>query len=245
MKTRLAIWSVLVGTLALITVSASAQGPFSGLGGASKPQCDGLVGTWVNQSATIDLRKDGSTEFNGVRYRYAGDGKIITLVGIDGTYRYPYQLKGDTLIMLINGVLQTFQCGAAGAAPSGGGMNGNMNGGNTYGGAAGGITPQLLLSSAWCTFSYNKITGYSNSTRYVFSSNGTFSTGGRAEGSSSGYGGSMASQRNSQAAGVWKVANGVLYIGDSVPQPVETQIKRNNNGSVIVVADGVEYSQCR
>ena len=235
MKTRFARLLLFACVLSLAAASASAQGPFSG-GASAKPQCDGLVGTWVSQSATIDLRKDGTTEVNGVAYRYAGDGKIITLVGIDGTYRYPYQLKGDILIVLITGVLQTFQCGAAGAAPSGG----NMNGGN-----AGGITPQLLLSSAWCTFSYNKITGYSNSTRYVFSSNGTFSTGGRAEGSSSGYGGSMASQRNSQAAGVWKVANGVLYIGDSVPQPVETQLKRNNNGSVIVVADGVEYSQCR
>jgi len=30
---------------------------------------------------------------------------------------------------------------------------------------AGGISNELLLSSAWCTFKYNQTTGYSNTTR--------------------------------------------------------------------------------
>ncbi len=112
---------------------------------------------------------------------------------------------------------------------------------------AGDISERLLMSNAWCTFKYNKITGYSNTTRYVFNSNGTYSMGGRAEGYSSGSGGSMASQRNSRAAGRWRVVNGELYLGPGAaqPSPVRTVVKRNNNGYPIIVADGVEYSACK
>ena len=66
---------------------------------------------------------------------------------------------------------------------------------------AGDISENLLLSSAWCTFRYNKVTGYSNTTRLVFNRNGTYSKGGRGEGYSSGRGGSMASQHDSRTAG--------------------------------------------
>lgn len=102
-----------------------------------------------------------------------------------------------------------------------------------------------MLSSAWCTFSYNKISGYSNTTRWVFSPNGTYSKGGRGEGYSSGYGGTMASQHNSGGGGRWKVVNGQLYIGDTIPQPVQSVVKHNSNGSPIVVVNGVEYSRCK
>ena len=112
---------------------------------------------------------------------------------------------------------------------------------------AGDVSERLLMSSAWCTFKYNKISGYSNTTRYTFNSNGTYSMGGRGEGYSSGSGGSMASQRNSRAAGRWRVVNGELYIGEGAnnPQPVRTVVKRNNNGYPIIVADGTEFSSCK
>ncbi len=111
---------------------------------------------------------------------------------------------------------------------------------------AGDLSDRLLVSSAWCTFSYNNITGYSNSTRYVFSPDGIYRKGGRAEGYSSGSGGSMASQQNSQALGRWRVMNGELYLSEGNGQlaPVRTVLKRNGNGFV-VVANGVEYAQCR
>ena len=49
---------------------------------------------------------------------------------------------------------------------------------------AGGISNELLLSSAWCSFSYNQTTGYSKTTRVRFSRNGTYGTGSRGEGAS-------------------------------------------------------------
>lgn len=112
---------------------------------------------------------------------------------------------------------------------------------------AGGMSNELLTSSAWCTFTHNKTTGYSHSKRFQFSANGTYGTGGRGEGYSSGSGGTIASQRNSAGGGRWRVEKGELFMseGGKGLEPVGTVLKRNNNGHPIIVADGVEYSQCR
>jgi hypothetical protein len=103
---------------------------------------------------------------------------------------------------------------------------------------AGGISNELLLSSAWCSFSNNKVTGYSNTTRVRFSKNGTYSTGGPAEGSTSSKSGAFASQKESRSNGRWKSAKGELGL-------VRTVVKRNSSGYPIIVADGAEYSQYR
>jgi hypothetical protein len=112
---------------------------------------------------------------------------------------------------------------------------------------AGGVSNELLLSSPWCTFKYNQTTGYSNTTRVRFNKDGTYSTGGRAEGGSSGKYGSHASQSDSKSAGQWKVLKGELYISEGYGQlnPVRTVVKKNSNGYPIILADGVEYSQCK
>jgi hypothetical protein len=57
----------------------------------------------------------------------------------------------------------------------------------------------------------------------------------------------MASQRNSAGGGLWRVDKGELYLSEGRGQlePVRTVLKRNNNGYPVIVADGVEYSQCR
>ena len=112
---------------------------------------------------------------------------------------------------------------------------------------AGGMSNELLVSSAWCTFTYNKTTGYSHTKRVYFNANGTYGTGSRGEGYSSGGGGSMASQRNAQGGGLWRVERGELFMseGGGRLEAVRTVLKRNNNGYPIIVADGVEYSQCR
>ncbi len=112
---------------------------------------------------------------------------------------------------------------------------------------AGGLSNNLLLSSPWCTFSYNKVSGYSKTTRVRFSKDGTYRVGGRSEGSASNKYGSMASQRDSGGNGSWKVVKGELYMSEGRGNPgyVKTVRKHNNNGYPIIVADGVEYSQCK
>ena len=71
----------------------------------------------------------------------------------------------------------------------------------------------------------------------------------RGEGYSSGDGGTMASQHDSQGGGLWKVLNGTLYMSNPSEgqplSPVDLQIKQNSNGYPILTADGTEYSQCR
>ena len=112
---------------------------------------------------------------------------------------------------------------------------------------AGGVSNELLLSSAWCSFKYNQTTGYSSTTRVRFSKNGTYSTGGRAEGYSSGKGGAYASQNDSRGDGRWKTNKGELFMSAGAGELglVQTVVKRNSNGYPIILADGVEYSQCK
>ena len=112
--------------------------------------------------------------------------------------------------------------------------------------AAGGVSNELLLSSAWCTFTYNKVSGTSRSKRVTFSPNGMWSMGGRAESYSSGRSGSVAGQTDSGGGGEWRVQNGELFMSEGGQlEHVQTVLRRNNNGYPIIVADGVEYSQCR
>jgi hypothetical protein len=111
----------------------------------------------------------------------------------------------------------------------------------------GGMSNELLLSSAWCTFTYNKVSGYSSTKRVTFAPNGAWSQGARTEGGSSNPYGSVYGQRDSRAAGAWRVQGGELFMSDGAGalEPVRTVLKRNNNGYPVIVADGVEYSQCR
>lgn len=112
--------------------------------------------------------------------------------------------------------------------------------------AAGGLSAELLLSSAWCTFSYNKTSGYSGSKRVTFSPGGSYAVGSRSEGGSSGRAGSMASQRDEESGGRWRVQNGELYLSEGGEfEHVQTVLKRNSNGHAVIVAEGIEYSQCR
>ena len=110
---------------------------------------------------------------------------------------------------------------------------------------AGGLSDRLLLSSAWCSFSYNKVSGTTKTTRAQFHANGTFSMGNQRESQSSGQYGSVYGQGGS-SGGRWQVRAGELYMGeDGGPlEAVETVLKRNSNGYHIIVADGIEYMQC-
>ncbi|APV52156.1 hypothetical protein BWI17_22280 [Betaproteobacteria bacterium GR16-43] len=113
--------------------------------------------------------------------------------------------------------------------------------------AGGGMSSELLLSSAWCTFTYNKVSGYSSTKRVTFAPNGVWSQGARTEGGSSNQYGSVYGQRDSRAGGAWRVHQGELFMSEGAGQlgPVATVLKRNSNGYPIIVADGIEYSQCR
>jgi hypothetical protein len=111
---------------------------------------------------------------------------------------------------------------------------------------AGGLSSKLLLSSAWCSFSYNKISGTTKTARARFHANGTYSFGNQRESQSSNQYGSVYGQSSGGGGGRWQVQGGELYMGegDEPLEPVHTVLKRNSNGYPIIVADGVEYMQC-
>ena len=106
---------------------------------------------------------------------------------------------------------------------------------------------QVLLSSAWCSFAYNKISGTSRTERVQFAADGTMSVASGAESFSSGRAGSVAGQSSGAQTLFWKVLGGDLHLSEdrSSWQGVGLEGKRNSNGSLILVADGKEYAQCR
>ena len=106
---------------------------------------------------------------------------------------------------------------------------------------------QLLVSSPWCTFRYNKVSGTSRSTRYRFFHNGTYAVGSQGQTYSSGANGSVAGQSNSGNSGRWAVQNGMFLMSEGAGQmgQVPVAVKQNSNGYPVIVAAGIEYSQCR
>ena len=112
---------------------------------------------------------------------------------------------------------------------------------------ASGVTPELLLSSAWCTFKYNQVSGASSSRRVQFGANGVWSAARQSESYASGRYGSVAGQTNSGDGGQWRVQEGELFMSEGFGglEHVPTILKRNSNGYPVIVASGIEYSQCR
>jgi hypothetical protein len=106
---------------------------------------------------------------------------------------------------------------------------------------------QLLLSSAWCSFTYNKTTGASRTERAQFAPNGTMFLSTGAQSHSSGPHGSATGQSASSRSLQWRVERSeLLFSEDGVTwEAVEINVKRSSNGGFIIVADGKEYAQCR
>lgn len=108
---------------------------------------------------------------------------------------------------------------------------------------------KLLLSSAWCAFSYNKVSGASHSTQVQFAAQGTWAAFSRGESYSSGPSGSAAGQHDEGTGGRWTVRQGQLFMSNppETPDlaPVNLTVTQNSNGYPILVADGTEYSPCR
>ncbi len=107
---------------------------------------------------------------------------------------------------------------------------------------------QLLLSSSWCSFTYNKISGASNTTKVTFYPNGQWGLGSRGETYNSGPNGSVYGQHDANNGGQWAVQNGMLLMSSqAVPQltPIpDFRVTQNSNGYPILFSMGKEYSRC-
>jgi nucleoid-associated protein YgaU len=107
---------------------------------------------------------------------------------------------------------------------------------------------QVLQSTAWCSFTFNKVSGTSKTTRVVFRPDGVLTSNGDTQTYNSGPAGSYAGQSNTAGAMRWKLENLRLYIdpGDgSGFQDIGLTAELNSSGSPILHALGREYMVCQ
>ena len=209
--------------LVLLTASASA--------GQSR-----LAGTWLKDGQPYaELKANGTGRVNGGGVLWKEDGRVLTMVAATGeSEAMPYTLKGKTLtVRSQGGVVVLVRAGGKGAKAGKAQAGGDQ-------------LSKLILSSAWCSFSYNQRTGSSHQERVVFRGDGTWGKGARGESYSSGQYGSVAGQSDSSAGGRWEVRSGRLLLssGGGGLEDAGLEVSRNSNGYPILKSAGKEYSSC-
>jgi len=236
---------------------------------AASPQLDSrLVGTWnAGGSPFCTFQADGTGRMEDGPFRWTAQNGKLRVVDDEGSVDViAYRVEGNTLALEMGGIqmqLSRAGGGARTAKPPKAGERAaarDDDAGDSEEAAPppkaaakpAGNDPvaQLLVSSAWCSFSYNKTSGVTHQSKVRFFPNGTWSSGAQAETYSSGSGGTYASQSNGAAGGQWAVKGGRLYMSDPPETPslerVEPfSITRNSNGYPIINAMGREYSRCQ
>jgi hypothetical protein len=232
-----------------------------------------LVGRYqldVAGGDVLDLRADGSATMAGDSTRWSVTGNQLTV----GPDVMNYVLQADRLLLNVGGALLVWKkLGAAAAltpmqaaAANAANANRNANPANPPSPAAAPNRPtaptaptaggdprdeqarQLLLGNAWCSFTYNKVSGTSTTQRVVFRPDGQLFVNGGAETYSAGSNGSYAGQSSNSGAMRWRLENLRLLIdaGDGRGwQDVNLDATRNSSGSVILHSLGREYAMCR
>jgi hypothetical protein len=219
---------------------------------------DPFAGTFSGSGLTVTLQgRDGAYQgqatYQGAVFPLQAQGAGNQLQGVYAAegQQYPFEalVQGDQMQFSAGGQTYLLQRGggAMGAAPLG------QAGGQAGGAAALASTPQdqqiaqLLLSSAWCSFSFNQTSGATDQERFQFAPDGTLRMSSNRETYSSGRYGAVAGQYGGGAAARWRVQNGMLMVAqDGVNfTAVPLQISRNSSGYPIVTAGGTEYAQCQ
>jgi hypothetical protein len=92
---------------------------------------------------------------------------------------------------------------------------------------------QLLLSTGWCSFSYNQATGTTRTSKGYFRQDGTLVMNTGAETYSSGYGGTVAGQYGGGSTMRWRLQDLRLYVDDGSGmgfQDVNASLTQNSGG---------------
>lgn len=206
-----------------------------------------LAGQWaLNGQPYLVLNKDGTGTLEGDAFTWQARGNALVLSASGQSNTLPYQINGSSLTLQLGFIPISLQR-MGGSADAGRSKAANEPAATAKGGTD--QLSQLLLSSAWCSFKYNQYSGTSNTTRYQFFSNGTYSNSARGETYNSGRYGTVAGQHDSGGSGRWAVRNGLLYVSSQPEQPdlqpARVTVTRNSSGYPILNADGVEYSMCQ
>ncbi len=216
-----------------------------------------LVGKWEKGgSPYAELRADGTGSVRGEGVAWSADAKTLTLIYEDGTVEaMSWKLKDQTLTVNMNGQADVMtRAGAKAKSKPGAKSGGKAAAAEAPSKAGGDKLSKLLMSSAWCHFRYNKVSGTSKQERVVFRADGTWSSGARGETYSSGMYGTVSGQTDSSAGGRWKTkgstwltttgASLLMSTGNGPLEDAGLSISQNSNGYPILNAGGKEYSSC-
>lgn len=247
------------------TSKASDEGnPF-----AASAAPDKFAGTFASTEITLTLSKRGAEYAGTIKYRGAeypatakGSGESLAgsfnaggraydmTIASAGDGKYVNLTTAGTTYMLARGA-DAGNPLAAGAAPS-----------PAAGGAASALAKtaqdqqivNLLLSTAWCSFSYSGGSTYTGgsagttrTTRAVFSQDGTVRETSNAETTTSGAPGNTYGSNSGGQSGRWRIENTMLMLSADGMQwaPSVMKIADNGSGAPIVTVGGKEYMRCR
>lgn len=205
---------------------------------AARAATSPLVGTWMKDGAVYsEVRADGTGRVHGQNVRWKADAKTLSIFYPSGEVEVmSWKIAGKTLTVTMGGQsdVMTRGGGKAAAAPAATKAGGDK-------------LSKLLLSSPWCSFTYNKISGSSHQERVVFRADGTWGSGARGESYSSGQYGTVAGQTDSASGGRWQVKSGELWLasGGEPLQNAGLTVTQNSNGYPILKTGNKEYSSCR
>jgi hypothetical protein len=191
----------------------------------------GLVGEWQASDGVLSLRADGTATWGPNRYRYVVKGnQIIATGGPEGSQVLPFQLSGDTLILLVEGTSVRLTRRAAGQPPV------------TATAGRGSVAADLV--GKWCkvtNFNANGTGAYNSSACIVLNANGSFVYG--AETDSYNPNGGVTSQTSD--SGTWTAAEGSITANSRLRGGAVTfRLERRNHpktGDPMIVLDGDAY----
>jgi hypothetical protein len=212
-----------------------------------------LVGTYQMDEpggAIFELRADGTASMSGVMTTWSAKGNQLSL----GPSVMSYRLQGASLMLTMGPaqfVWKKIDGTNGGSLPMSSAQQGKKRTPAPAVPAAGGAdldeqAKQVLTSTAWCSFTYNKVSGTSTTRKVMFHRDGVMTVTGGAETFSSGYGGTHAGQSGTANAMKWKLDNLRLYVDRGKGyQDIGLTATTNSNGYVIIQAEGREYSMCK
>ncbi len=202
-----------------------------------------LVGVWNKNGAPYaELRADHTGQVGPESVKWVADARSLTLTYANGKKdTMAFILDKNVLTIIMDGEMETYTRGGSKSAASK-----SKTAKAPLEKAGKDKLSTLLLSSSWCSFSYNKFSGASHQERVSFRSNGSWDSGARAESYSSGAAGTVAGQTDSSSGGRWQVKGSSLLMsrGGAPLEDTGLSVTRNSNGYPILNTGGKEYSSC-
>ena len=185
-----------------------------------------IVGTWRNAQGYARFNSDGTGELDGMPGRYEIRGNQLTLIGAQGTGTLAFELRGDVLTLMVNGV--AVKLDRAKEEPGGGG-------------GTGGVRPELVGKWCWMTQT-NVLNGARQSNRCLtLNGNGSYLY----EGLTDSYGPNGGATGQSSDAGTWTATENTITAhsrsGKTVTYRLEKRNHPKNVRDPMIVLDGQPF----